>query len=72
MFALAKASSAKCERASKGLRIKAERAYSWSAVRPPSHPTVSTPFAKTRTRLQLWFYAIQLFTTLRHDVSNEE
>ena len=36
------------------------------------HPTVGTPFAKTRTPLQLWFYAIHLFTTTRHGVSGKE
>jgi len=36
------------------------------------HPTVSTPFEKTRTPLQLWFYAIHLFTTTRHGVSGKE
>jgi transposase len=33
---------------------------------------VGTPFAKTRTPLQLWFYAIHLFTTTRHGVSGKE
>lgn len=36
------------------------------------HPTVGTPFEKTRTPLQLWFYAIFLFTTTRHGVSAKE
>ena len=33
---------------------------------------MNTPFAKTRTPLQLWFYAIYLFTTSRHGVSAKE
>lgn len=36
------------------------------------HPTVGTPFEQTRTLLQLWFYAIHLFTTTRHGVSAKE
>ena len=36
------------------------------------HPTVGTPFEQTRTPLQLWFYAIHLFTTTRHGVSAKE
>jgi len=36
------------------------------------HPTVGTPFEKTRTPLQLWFYAIHLFTVTRHGVSGKE
>lgn len=33
---------------------------------------VGTPFAKSRTPLQLWFYAIYLFTSTRHGVSAKE
>lgn len=62
----------KCERASKWFRIKAERAYSCQWCGHHLHPTVGTPFAKTRTPLQLWFYAIHLFTTTRHGVSAKE
>ncbi len=62
----------KCERASKWFRIKAERAYSCQWCGHHLHPTVGTPFEKTRTPLQLWFYAILLFTTTRHGVSAKE
>ncbi|TMM45342.1 IS1595 family transposase [Qipengyuania marisflavi] len=62
----------KCERASKWFRIKAERAYSCQWCGHHLHPTVGTPFEKTRTPLQLWFYAIHLFTTTRHGVSGKE
>ena len=62
----------KCERASKWFRIKAERAYSCQWCGHHLHPTVGTPFEKTRTPLQLWFYAIHLFTTTRHGVSAKE
>ena len=36
------------------------------------HPAVGTLFEKSRTPLQLWFYAIYLFTTSRHRVSGKE
>lgn len=59
-------------RATRWYRIKAERAYSCQFCGHHLHPTVGTPFAKTRTPLQLWFYAIHLFTTTRHGVSGKE
>lgn len=62
----------KCERASKWFRIKAERAYSCQWCGHHLHPTVGTPFEKTRTPLQLWFYAIFLFTTTRNGVAAKE
>lgn len=58
-----------CERPSNWYRIKAERAYSCQWCGHHLHPTVGTPFAKTRTPLQLWFYAIFLFTTTRNGVA---
>lgn len=61
-----------CERASKWFRIKAERAYSCQWCGHHLHPTVGTPFEQTRTPLQLWFYAIFLFTTTRNGVAAKE
>lgn len=57
-----------CNRKSKWYRIKAERAYSCQWCGHHIHPTVGTPFEDSRTPLQLWFYAIYLFTTSRHGV----
>lgn len=62
----------RCERASKWFRIKAERAYSCQWCGHHLHPTVGTPFAKTRTPLTLWFYAIFMFTTTRNGVAAKE
>ena len=62
----------KCERPSNWYRIKAERAYSCQWCGHHLHPTVGTPFALTRTPLQLWFYAIFLFTTTRNGVAAKE
>ena len=61
-----------CERPSNWYRIKAERAYSCQWCGHHLHPTVGTPFEQTRTPLQLWFYAMHLFTTTRHGVSGKE
>lgn len=61
-----------CDRPSNWYRIKAERAYSCQWCGYHLHPTVGTPFQQTRTPLQLWFYAIHLFTTTRHGVSAKE
>ena len=61
-----------CGRASKWFRIKAERAYSCQFCGHHLHPTVGTPFEATRTPLQMWFYAIYLFTTTRNGVAAKE
>lgn len=62
----------KCDRSGGWHRIKSERAYSCQWCGHHLHPTVGTPFEQTRTPLQLWFYAIHLFTTTRHGVSGKE
>jgi transposase len=36
------------------------------------HPMAGTPFHRSHTPLQKWFYAIYLFTTTRHGVSAKE
>ncbi len=48
-------------------RTKAERAYSCQWC----HLTGGTPFEQTRTQGLVWFYAVHLFTTTRHDVRLE-
>ena len=62
----------RCERKASWYRIKAERAYSCQWCGNHLHPTVGTPFEDSRTALQLWFYAIYLFTTSRHGVPAKE
>jgi transposase-like protein len=61
-----------CNRKAKWYRIEAERAYSCQWCGHHIHPTVGTPFEDSRTPLQLWFYAIYLFTTSRHGVPAKE
>jgi transposase-like protein len=62
----------KCERPSNWHRIKAERAYSCQWCGHHLHPTVGTPFQQTRTPLQLWFYAVYMFTTAAEEVAAKE
>src|SRR5882762_6253861 len=62
----------KCKRASRWSRFEAERAYACQWCGHHLHPTVGTPFEDSRTPLQLWFYAIYLFTTSRHGVPAKE
>ena len=62
----------KCERKANWYKIQAERAYSCQWCGNHLHPTVGTPFEDSRTPLQLWFYAIYLFTTSRHGVPAKE
>ncbi|WNK01696.1 IS1595 family transposase [Thalassospiraceae bacterium LMO-JJ14] len=62
----------KCQREAKWYPIKAERAFSCQWCGHHIHPMVGTLFEKSRTPLQLWFYAIFLFTTTRHGVSAKE
>ena len=62
----------KCERSAKWYRIKSEQAFSCQWCGHHIHPMVGSIFEKSRTPLQLWFYAIFLFTTSRHGVSAKE
>lgn len=62
----------KCERETKWYKLKNEQAYSCPNCGHHIHPQVGTIFEKSRTPLQLWFYAVFLFTTSRHGVSGKE
>lgn len=62
----------KCKRAAKWYKLKGEQAYSCQWCGHHIHPQVGSIFEKSRTPLQLWFYAIFLFTTSRHGVSAKE
>lgn len=62
----------KCERSAKWYKTKDVRSYSCQWCGHHIHPTVGTPFEDSRTSLQLWFYAIYLFTTTRSGVSAKE
>lgn len=62
----------KCNKKSKWYPIKAERAFSCGNCGHHLHPTVCTIFEDSKTSLQLWFYAMYLFTTTRSGVSAKE
>jgi transposase-like protein len=62
----------KCKRSTKWYKLTNEQAYSCPNCGNHLHPQVGTIFEKSRTPLQLWFYAIFLFTTSRHGVSAKE
>lgn len=62
----------KCGRSAKWYRLKSEQAFSCQWCGHHIHPMVGSIFEKSRTPLQLWFYAIFLFTTSRHGVSAKE
>jgi len=62
----------KCAKKSNWSRMKATRAFACQWCGHHIHPTAGTPFEDTRTPLQLWFYAIYLFTTSRQGVPAKE
>lgn len=62
----------KCEREAKWYPLASEKAFSCQWCGHHIHPMVGTIFEKSRTPLQLWFYAIFLFTTSKHGVSGKE
>ncbi|MGK7653700.1 IS1595 family transposase [Roseovarius sp. B08] len=62
----------KCEREAKWYRLTNEQAFACQWCGHHIHPMVGSIFEKSRTPLQLWFYAIFLFTTSKHGVSGKE
>ncbi len=62
----------KCSKVGKFYRLSKEPAYSCPRCGHHIHPMVGTPFEKTHTPLQKWFYAMYLFTTTRHGVAGKE
>ena len=47
-------------------------AYACQGCGDHVHPMVGTPFYRSHTPLQKWFYAMYLFTTTRHGVPAKE
>lgn len=62
----------KCEKDTRWSKVTSQRAYACQWCGHHVYPCVGTPFEKSRTSLQLWFYAIYLFTTTRSGVSAKE
>lgn len=61
-----------CGRHTKFHRLANRPAYSCNFCGHHVYPMAGTPFERTRTSLQKWFYAIYLFTTSRHGVPAKE
>ena len=61
-----------CKKPSKFHRITKRRAYACQDCGHHIYPCVGTPFEKSRTSLQKWFYAMYLFTASRHGVAAKE
>ena len=62
----------KCDRSAKWYPLKSELAFSCQWCGHHIHPMVGTIFEGSRTPLQLWFYAMFLFTTTRNGVAAKE
>lgn len=64
----------KCSKTVRFVRITGIPAYACPTPRCGHHihPMAGSPFARTHTALQKWFYAMYLFTTSRHGVSAKE
>lgn len=62
----------KCEKHGKFSRIRKQKAYQCAFCGHHIHPMAGTPFERSRTPLQKWFYAMYLFTTSRHGVPAKE
>jgi transposase-like protein len=62
----------KCHKISKFYKLASEQAYSCSWCGHHIHPMMGTPFAKSHTSLQRWYYAMYRFSTTRHGVSAKE
>jgi transposase len=61
-----------CKRVTKFSRVSSQRAFACQWCGWHTYPCVGTPFEDSRTSLQLWFYAIYLFTQTRSGVSAKE
>jgi transposase-like protein len=62
----------KCGKTGRFARIRKMPAYSCQWCGHHIHPMVGTPFHKSHTPLQKWFYAMYLFCTTRHGVPAKE
>jgi transposase len=62
----------KCDTVGKFYKLTKLPAYSCQTCGWHIHPMVGTPFHRSHTPLQKWFYAMYLFTTTRHGVPAKE
>jgi transposase-like protein len=62
----------KCGKHGRFARLAKVPAYSCPWCGHHIHPMVGTPFAKSSTPLQKWFYAMYMFTTTRNGAAAKE
>jgi transposase-like protein len=62
----------KCGNDGQFAKLKKMPAYACPTCGHHIHPMVGTPFERSHTPLQKWFYAMYLFTTSRHGVPAKE
>ncbi|MFI4869519.1 MAG: IS1595 family transposase [Steroidobacterales bacterium] len=62
----------KCAKPTEFYKLGKRPAFSCKLCGHHIYPCAGTPFERTRTPLQSWFYAIYLFTTSRHGVPAKE
>jgi len=62
----------KCKRHAKFYKLKKQPVYVCQWCGHHIHPMAGTPFERSHTPLQKWFYAMYLFTTSRHGVPAKE
>jgi transposase-like protein/predicted RNA-binding Zn-ribbon protein involved in translation (DUF1610 family) len=62
----------KCGKSGRFHRLKKRPVYECGWCGHQISPMVGTPFERSRTPLQKWFYAMYLFTTSRHGVPAKE
>jgi transposase-like protein len=62
----------KCQKDSTFHHVEGRRAYACASCGNHLYPCAGTIFEDSRTKLQLWFYAIFLFVVTRHGVSGKE
>ncbi|HDO51617.1 MAG TPA: IS1595 family transposase, partial [Rhizobiales bacterium] len=62
----------KCGSEGQFAKLKKLPAYACPTCGHHIHPMAGTPFERSRTPLQKWFYAMYLFTTSRHGVPAKE
>lgn len=62
----------KCGKHGKFARLKKMPAYACPWCGHHIHPMVGTPFLRTRTPLQKWYYVMFMFTTTRNGVAAKE
>jgi hypothetical protein len=64
--------SLKCSKKTKFHRVKSQIDYVCQWCGWHTYPCFNTTFESSRASLQLWFYAIYLFSTTRSGVSSKE